>query len=83
MENDDGNWDSFRSIENKLPAHYDLGKFYPDRIKKPLTFEELQKLDHNAEQEPSELGRVHFKYFIKQRIAEIEKQAKISTKSLA
>jgi hypothetical protein len=48
LENEEGNWDSFRNLDNKLPEHYDLSKFFPDRIKKPLTFEELQKLDVNA-----------------------------------
>jgi len=83
MENDEGNWDDFKHLDNKLGAHYNVDKFYSTRIKKPLTFEEIEAMDVSKDPEPSELGRVHFKYFFKQKMAEIEKVADKNTKSVS
>ena len=48
---------------------YKLDEIYPERIKKPLAFDEIDIDDENWEAEPSEIGRVKLSYWTKKRIA--------------
>ena len=43
MEGEEGDWEERKELENKVPLHYDLNKHFPDRIKKPLAFDEIEE----------------------------------------
>ena len=82
MDNDTGNFEERKDPLNKVPLHYNIDKYFKDRIKKPLTFEEIAAMD-DFEQEPCEIGRVHFRYYFKQKMALIEEEAAKSLKSIS
>ena len=70
FENEGGNWDNYWL--NKVSPDYQLDKFFPERIKKPLEFDEIDIDDEDWEAEIPEIGRIKLSHWTKQRIAFIE-----------
>jgi hypothetical protein len=70
MDNEPANWEDKDS--HKIDKIFKLDDYFPQRVKKPIDWEDLINEDSDAVPEPNEIGRCTIGYFTKQRFTHIE-----------
>ena len=72
MDNEGGDWREKLLPCNRVSSKYQLDKMFPDRIQKPLEFDEINVDNSDWEKEPQEISRVKISYWAKKRIEHVE-----------
>jgi len=63
MENEEADWNE--KDANKIDPVFKLDEYFPDRVKKPIDWEDIINEDSDAVPEPNEMGRVTIGYYSK------------------